>query len=405
MTGPKRLSQPEFIVLMAMHFAMVAFSVDTMLPALTEIGQSLTPHAPNRAQYIITAFVLGMGLGTLVMGPLSDHFGRKPVILVSAAIYVLGALLAWRAETLELIIAARVLQGLGAAGPRTVGLAMVRDLYAGREMARIMSFMMLVFSLVPAMAPLVGALIIDIWSWRAIYLAFVGFALITATWLGLRQVETLPRGARRPLSAGRISAGIREVLGNRVVMVTVAVQSLSIGMLFAVLVSTQPIFDLHFDRGEAFPRWFAIIALIAATATILNARLVVRLGMRKMVFTALAAQVVLSGTMALVTGLGLWPDGLYFAGYITWTTSIFFMTGMTLGNLNALALEPMGHIAGLAASLISSISTVAGVLLAAPIGLAFDGTPLPLAISVFSFAVVAAVLMQFTRGEKAETLV
>ncbi len=300
MTGPKRLSQPEFIVLMAMHFAMVAFSVDTMLPALTEIGQSLTPHAPNRAQYIITAFVLGMGLGTLVMGPLSDHFGRKPVILVSAAIYVLGALLAWRAETLELIIAARVLQGLGAAGPRTVGLAMVRDLYAGREMARIMSFMMLVFSLVPAMAPLVGALIIDIWSWRAIYLAFVGFALITATWLGLRQVETLPRGARRPLSAGRISAGIREVLGNRVVMVTVAVQSLSIGMLFAVLVSTQPIFDLHFDRGEAFPRWFAIIALIAATASILNARLVVRLGMRKMVFTALAAQVVLSGTMALV---------------------------------------------------------------------------------------------------------
>ena len=405
MTGPKRLSQPEFIVLMAMHFAMVAFSVDTMLPALTEIGQSLTPHAPNRAQYIITAFVLGMGLGTLVMGPLSDHFGRKPVILVSAAIYVLGALLAWRAETLELIIAARVLQGLGAAGPRTVGLAMVRDLYAGREMARIMSFMMLVFSLVPAMAPLVGALIIDIWSWRAIYLAFVGFALITATWLGLRQVETLPRGARRPLSAGRISAGIREVLGNRVVMVTVAVQSLSIGMLFAVLVSTQPIFDLHFDRGEAFPRWFAIIALIAATASILNARLVVRLGMRKMVFTALAAQVVLSGTMALVTGLGLWPDGLYFAGYITWTTSIFFMTGMTLGNLNALALEPMGHIAGFAASLISSISTVAGVLLAAPIGLAFDGTPLPLAISVFSFAVVAAVLMQFTRGEKAETLV
>ena len=405
MTGPKRLSQPEFIVLMAMHFAMVAFSVDTMLPALTEIGQSLTPHAPNRAQYIITAFVLGMGLGTLVMGPLSDHFGRKPVILVSAAIYVLGALLAWRAETLELIIAARVLQGLGAAGPRTVGLAMVRDLYAGREMARIMSFMMLVFSLVPAMAPLVGALIIDIWSWRAIYLAFVGFALITATWLGLRQVETLPRGARRPLSAGRISAGIREVLGNRVVMVTVAVQSLSIGMLFAVLVSTQPIFDLHFHRGEAFPRWFAIIALIAATASILNARLVVRLGMRKMVFTALAAQVVLSGTMALVTGLGLWPDGLYFAGYITWTTSIFFMTGMTLGNLNALALEPMGHIAGLAASLISSISTVAGVLLAAPIGLAFDGTPLPLAISVFSFAVVAAVLMQFTRGEKAETLV
>ena len=405
MTGPKRLSQPEFIVLMAMHFAMVAFSVDTMLPALTEIGQSLTPHAPNRAQYIITAFVLGMGLGTLVMGPLSDHFGRKPVILVSAAIYVLGALLAWRAETLELIIAARVLQGLGAAGPRTVGLAMVRDLYAGREMARIMSFMMLVFSLVPAMAPLVGALIIDIWSWRAIYLAFVGFALITATWLGLRQVETLPRGARRPLSAGRISAGIREVLGNRVVMVTVAVQSLSIGMLFAVLVSTQPIFDLHFDRGEAFPRWFPIIALIAATASILNARLVVRLGMRKMVFTALAAQVVLSGTMALVTGLGLWPDGLYFAGYITWTTSIFFMTGMTLGNLNALALEPMGHIAGLAASLISSISTVAGVLLAAPIGLAFDGTPLPLAISVFSFAVVAAVLMQFTRGEKAETLV
>jgi DHA1 family bicyclomycin/chloramphenicol resistance-like MFS transporter len=203
-TPQKRLSQAEFIALMGTIFATVAFSIDAMLPALPEIAAELTPEDANRAQLILTSFVLGMGIGTLVVGPISDALGRKRVILMGAALYLLGAGLALIAPSLEMILLARVIQGLGAAGPRVVSLAMIRDLYAGRAMAQIVSYAMLIFTLFPAVAPLIGAAIIAGFGWRAIFVAFLIFSVVSVGWLTLRQPETLAPEARRPLRAARL---------------------------------------------------------------------------------------------------------------------------------------------------------------------------------------------------------
>jgi DHA1 family bicyclomycin/chloramphenicol resistance-like MFS transporter len=393
MTAPQPLSRTEFVALIATLFAIIAFSIDAMLPAIPEIATTLTPDAPNRAQLIVTSFVFGMGAGTLFAGPISDTLGRKPVIVGGALLYCGGALLAHQAPTLETLLAARVLQGLGAAGPRVVSLAMVRDLHAGRQMAQIVSFAMMIFTLVPAMAPLLGSGIIAAFGWRAIFLAFMVFSALAVLWLLVRQPETLPREARRPLHLAPLLQALREVLTNRVVVIAIAVQTLCFACLFGTISSTQQIFDVSFGRAESFPLWFAVIALMSGTASIINASLVVRVGMRAMINWTLRIQIVLSLIyLALLTLTGL-PDSELFACHGIWTISVFMLAGLTLGNLNALALEPLGHIAGMAASVSGALSTVLAVAIAAPLGLAFDGTPVPLVAGVCVLVALGALLM------------
>lgn len=394
-TDPRRLSQPEFIALIAMLFATIAFSIDAMLPALPQIAAELTPADPNRAQLILTSFVLGMGLGTFVAGPISDALGRKPVIVMGAGLYMVGALLAWAAPTLETVLAARLLQGLGAAGPRVVSLAMVRDLYSGRHMARIMSFAMMIFTLVPALAPLAGQGIIALIGWRGIFLAFLVFAVVATSWLSLRQPETLAKTARRPLHPAVLLRAVAEVLTNRQVVMAMVVQTLIFACLFGTISSTQQIFDVHFGRGAEFPLWFALIALCSGSASLINAALVVRLGMRFLVSVTLAVEALLTALYALTLIAGGLPEGLAFALFVIWAISVFMMAGLVLGNLNALAMEPMGHIAGMAASVTGSLATVASVMIAAPLGLAFDGTPRPLVIGVTALAAAGFVLMRW----------
>ncbi len=394
MTATPRLSPPEFIALMAALFATVAVSIDAMLPALPQIAAALSPDAPNRAQLILTSFVLGMGLGTLVAGPLSDAFGRKPVILAGLTLYAIASAICFAAPSLETMLLARVLQGLGAAGPRIVAIAMVRDLFQGRQMARVMSFVMMVFTLVPAVAPLMGQGVIHLAGWQAIFLVYILFAIVVMAWLGLRQPETLPAPQRRPLAMKSLITGSREVLSHRIVLVSIAAQALTLAALFATLSSTQAIFDLRFDRGAEFPRWFALIALLAGTTSLLNSQIVVRLGMRKVVTRAYVLQV--TATLALLAALklGLVPEALTFAAHLIWTIGVFGIVGLTLGNLNALAMEPLGHIAGLAASVVSALATVVSVALAVPVGLAFDGTVFPLMIGVAVFSGASLWLMR-----------
>lgn len=397
MTPIRPLREAEFIALIAILFANIAFSIDAMLPALPAIAAELTPADPNKAQLIITSFVLGMGLGTLVAGPLSDSYGRRTIILCGAAIYCVGAALAYAAPTLETMLAARVIQGLGVAGPRIVSLAMVRDLYAGRAMARIISFAMTIFTLVPAVAPLLGTGIIAVAGWRGIFVAFMLFSAVSMLWLMLRQPETLPPAARRPFRVAPLVEAFREVLSHRVIVTAIAVQMLCFGALFGTLSSTQQIFGQTFGMADSFPFWFAGIALVSGGAGLINARLVGRVGMRRMVTVTLLAQVVSSAAMAGLALAGL-PFVAAFAVYLVWTTGVFFGTGLTLGNLNALALEPVGHIAGMASSVVGAISTVSAVAIAAPLGLAFDGTPVPLAIGVAVLSALGYALMRTLPG-------
>jgi len=384
----QRLGQTEFIALMAMVVATVAFSIDAMLPALPQIGAALSPDNLNNAQLIITSFVLGMGIGTMFTGPLSDAYGRKPVMIAGAVVYVVGCGLAWAAQSLELMLAARVLMGLGASGPRVVAMALVRDIYQGRDMARIMSFVMAVFALVPALAPTLGYFIIMGFGWRAIFAAFMLFSVVTLLWLLIRQPETLMPENRRPLSIAALYTATAQMFAHRTARLSIAVQTLVFGILFIVLSSTQQVFDVTFGQGAHFHYWFGGIAILAASASLLNARLVMRLGMRAIIKAMLTIQIGITLAMIAVTAVD-GPYWLAFGTYVIWVTGNFFQAGLTIGNLNALAMEDMGHIAGLAASIIAAISTIGAVLIAAPIALMFDGTPMPMAVGALVAASIA----------------
>ncbi len=387
------MGQPEFIAMIAMLFATIAFSIDSMLPALPVIATELTPDAPNSAQLILTSFVLGMGIGTFIAGPLSDSFGRRRIIVFGAILYCSASVAAYFAPTLETVLLARVVQGLGAAGPRVVAIALVRDLYKGRDMARIVSFAMMIFTLVPAVAPLAGSGLISLYGWRSIFVAFILFSVISVTWLLLRQPETLPLENRRPFRAAPLFSALKEVLSHRIIVTTIAVQTLVFGALFGTISSTQQIFGEQFGRAESFPLWFAVVALCAGVASPANAILVGRLGMRSMITGTLIGQIVLSCTMVILTLIGAFSETMAFAAFVIWLIGVFAMAGLTLGNLNAMALEPVGHIAGMAASVTGAISTVLAVALAAPLGLAFDGTYLPITAGVALMAMLALGLM------------
>lgn len=391
-----QMSRAELVALIAMMFATIAFSIDAMLPALPDIGRQLTPADVNKAQLVVTSFVLGMGLGTLFTGPLSDRFGRKPVILVSSILYCLSAAMAAVAQTLEVLLIARVIQGLGAAGPRVVALAIIRDQFSGREMARISSFVMIIFTLVPAVAPLIGAGLISLGGWPLIFVSFIAFTAAFCLWMQVRLPETLPVEQRRPFLARALWGAVREMLEHPVVRLSIAVQSLSFAMLFSTISSIQPIFDISFGKADSFPLWFCGIALASGTSSFLNAALVMRLGMQVLVSAMLVVQVGIAGVVLLAWGLGI-SGPAAFALFVFWMVSLFFQAGMTIGNLNAIAMEPMGHIAGMAASVIGSIATVIAVVLAVPAGLLFDGTPLPLACFILIEAVLALLLMQKMR--------
>lgn len=389
--------RPAFIALMASLFATIAFAIDAMLPAVPAIAADLAPEAPNRATLVLSAFVLGMGVGTLFAGPVSDAIGRRATILGGLCLFAAGSVLAAFAQTMEVLLLARVLQGLGAAGPRVASIALVRDLYAGPQMAQVVSFAMMVFMIMPAAAPAIGQAILHLADWRAIFWVYCAFAAVVGTWFWLSQPETLPPAARRPLQAGPLRRGVKEVLGSRRVLYSVFVQSMIFGALFGTLSSVQPVFAA-FGKAETFPAWFAGIALVSAGASLTNALLVRRLGMYRLVLATLVAVLATSVVMAVVTLGGFWPEGWKFPAFFVWAVTIFCMASLTIGNLNAITLEPLGHIAGLASSVVLAVPTVAAAGIAAALGLAFDGSAGPLALGVAVSLALALVTLPKVRS-------
>ncbi|WP_225972662.1 multidrug effflux MFS transporter [Paracoccus jeotgali] len=391
---PGQLSVPEFVAMLAVLFATVAFSIDAMLPALPEIAAELTPSDVNRAQLILTAFVAGMGLGTAGVGAISDAIGRKRAILLGSTVYILASIGAIYADSLEMLLLTRFVQGMGASGPRIAGTAMVRDMFSGREMARITSFVMMIFIMIPALAPTLGQLIIDTaGSWRAVFGAFVLFGAVGAGWVMLRQPETLPPERRVPLNLTNLARSAREVLSNRQVMLCTLVLTFGFGQMFALLSSAPQLFGETYGRADSFPQWFAVMALLSGPGTILNARYVMRYGMRRIARWAYAMQIVASTLGLLLVGTGALHGDAAFYGFFLWAVSVFFMAGVTFGNLNALALQHMPHLAGMTASIVAALSSLGAVVIAAPVGLAFDGTARPIMLATLVCSALAWVLM------------
>lgn len=382
----------EFIALLGLLFATVAFSTDAMLPLLGQISTDLSPQDPTRVQLVVGVFLAGLGLGTMVTGPLSDAFGRKPVILSGIGLYMLAAVVAAQSSDMSMLLAARFVQGLGAAAPRVVSQALVRDLYEGRMMARVMSFAMTLFVLVPAVAPFIGAMIGGAFGWRAIFLSFVVFGLLSGGWLAFRQPETLPPSARKPLNFGTLGRAIAEVLGNLRVVSIIAALTFAFAAMVVWLSSIAPLFEERYDRAASFPAWFAFVALVSAPASLLNARLVLRLGMQRLIVAALLLQLVTSLFAAVVLPRA---GNAEFGLFIAFMVVHFGAIAMIFGNLNALALVPLGHVAGTAASVVSGVSTFLAALLAVPVIALYNSTTTPIAVSAVIFALGSLLAMGF----------
>ena len=384
MRAIKALPAGEFALLMAMLMATAALAIDAMLPALGEIGAELGAARGNNRQLVISALFLGFGLGQLLYGPLADRLGRKPGMYIGLGLFVLGCLLSMAAWSYPVMLVGRFLQGVGAAGPRIVTLALIRDRYQGREMARIMSFVFAVFVIVPTIAPGLGQVILTVAGWRSIFGALLAFAMANLVWFALRQTETLSPERRIPLSVGSIAAKVLEVgSSRRTVAYTLAAGGV-FGGFIGYLNSAQQIFQDQYQVGTQFPVYFAALSLAFAAASVVNGRLVLHHGMRKLSLRSLQALFVLSAVCfaVILRAPGQTPLWLF----LLWGAGTFFCLGAVFSNVNALAMEPFGHIAGIAAALIGSFTSLVSMLLGGLIGQLYDGTLLPL---VGGFALLA----------------
>ncbi|WP_416898064.1 MAG: multidrug effflux MFS transporter [Minwuia sp.] len=372
-TGPV-----EFVIMLAMLMSMMALAIDTVLPALPDMGTELGVIDATENQLIISFLFAGLGLGQLVYGPLSDGIGRKPAVYVGIVFFVIGCLLSLFATDFETMLAGRALQGFGAAATRIVTVALVRDSLAGRAMARVMSFIMAVFILVPVLAPMAGQAILWLGDWRLIFIFFLVLAAVATTWFGIRQPETLPKPKRRPLSLSGIGGGIRNAATNRVTLgYTVAT-----GFVFAPFLSyisaSQQVFQNIYGTGEAFVFYFAAGAATVGISSVVNGRIVMRYGMRRLLRLALSGQVLASLVLiAWMTATGHQPG---IVGWMIYLMVCFFGVGMLFGNMNAVAMEPMGGNAGAASAFIGFFSTAVGLPIGVAIGQAMDGTVLPLPV-------------------------
>ena len=393
----KKIEKTELIALMAMMFATIAFSIDAMLPSLPVIAAELSPGKIPQAALILTFFIIGMGIGTFFVGPLSDAYGRKPVVYFGLTIYSVGAVLCWTAPTLELMLTARALQGLGAAGPRVVSTAIIRDLYSGRTMASILSFTMMVFLLVPGVAPIIGILIADAFGWRIIFGAFLLFSIILFIWFASRMHETLDNSDRRSLKWYLIADATQQILYHPTVRLSILVQTLMMIALFSVLIMVQPIFEQTFNKAKSFPYWFGSIAVTSGLSSLLNAFIVEQFGMGRIVLWALIAQIIMSSVFIIFLFSG--TAGL-FSFFIIWQFGVMFQCVLSIANLNAIAMEPMGHIAGMAASVIGSISSILGACVASIINMVFDPSTLVLTSTVLITCFISSFLMNIISHTK-----
>jgi DHA1 family bicyclomycin/chloramphenicol resistance-like MFS transporter len=389
-------SYGEFVILVSLMTSLAALAIDAMLPSLPQIGIDLNVQNVNDRQLVVSVLFLGMAIGQLFFGPLSDQTGRKPAIYAGYALFIVGALLSVLAINFPMMLLGRLLQGVGISSPRAVTVALVRDRYAGRAMARVMSFVMTVFILIPMLAPTFGQAVLLFSGWRAIFLSFMLLAIVTLLWFALRMPETLAQENRSSFSLQQTLRAMRAILKIRVSLGYTIAAGLISGVFLGYLNSTQQIFQEQYGLGTSFPLFFAVISLSLGMASLTNARAVMRFGMRFLV----------GRSLFFVFGLAIFALGiaLFTAGQpplwmlVAYLMMTFFGIGILFGNLNALAMEPLGHLAGIGAAVVGSLSTLISLFLGTMIGRSYNGTILPLVASIAILTGLSILVVRWTES-------
>lgn len=380
----RALSFREFVVLTAVIMACQAIAVDTMLPALPAIGRDLGVSDANSTQWVITTYIAGVGLGQLFWGMLSDRFGRRRVLLVGLTLYVLAAAAVGMAGSFEALLAWRFAHGIAAAS-MVIARSIIRDLYGGRQMARVMSLTFIIFIMVPIIAPSIGQLVLFVAPWRALFHVFCGFAAAVLLWVYFRLPETLHSEYRMTLTAGHIGRAVAKVVGDRASRWYTLGVALMFGAIIGYVGMMPQIFGTVFHRPSLMPSVFASCAASMGVASYLNSRVVERFGMRIISQAGLLIFIVVTGLHVAVAALRaetLWT-------FIVLQGATMGCFGLIMANFGAMAMESMGSVAGIAASLQGCTGTCGGALIAALMGQQFNGSTLPLALGALLCGLVS----------------
>jgi MFS transporter, DHA1 family, multidrug resistance protein len=391
-----RLGRREFIALVAALIAINAFAIDIMLPGLQDIGASLGEADENRRQLVIPAYMLGFGVLQLVFGPLADRFGRRGPLLFGLAIYCLAVLAAFFVTDFNMLLGLRVLQGAGAAASAVIAIAVVRDSFVGDEMAKTLSLVFMVMMVSPILAPSLGAFLLTIMSWQGLFAFMAAFCGLVAMWVFFRLPETLTPENRRPFTLSSIAEGFAIVFGNRVSLSYILATALLFGSLMGFLTSSQQIYVDHFGMGAWFPAFFAAGGIVSALGGFANSQAVTKFGMRWLSHRALVVYGLVS---ALTLALGMMqalPVFLFFA----LSCLLFFSFNFIMSNFGALAMVPLGEVAGTAASTQGFLQMVIGAALGAMIGQFYDGTTVPLMAGFVVLSILAGLIVRLGVGKK-----
>jgi Bcr/CflA subfamily drug resistance transporter len=390
------LHRREFVAFIAAIMAVNALGVDLMLPALPAIGTELHIATANSRQWIVTAYLFGFGIGQLVYGPLTDRYGRRPILLATLVGFVCASIFAAGSQTFTALICARILQGLMSASTRVLAVAIVRDSYSGRQMAKTLSLAQMIFFLVPIIAPSLGQMLLGIGPWRFIFYALAAFASFVLAWSAVRLPETLPRERRIPISLATLQSAYRLTLTNRFSIGYATAAALTFGGIIAFVSSAQQIFVDEFGAGNRFTLLFGVCALAMGFASFANSRLVERFGTRRLSQVGVLALVALSVIHIAIIAGGvetLWS-------YIVLQALSMTCIGLCGSNFGAMAMEPVGHIAGTASSVQGFITSLGGVAVGSLIGQAYDGSTYPLAIGYLCIGLGALGLVYWIEGGK-----
>jgi DHA1 family bicyclomycin/chloramphenicol resistance-like MFS transporter len=399
MHSPKqkpKIGNSELTVMMAAIIALNALAIDAMLPAFPRMVNGLGISDPNDVQYVIGIYLLANGIGSLFHGPLSDRFGRRPILIGAIVGYILSAFACRFATSFDMLMVTRIAQGLCGAALSVLVTSIIRDQFEGDAMAKRMSTIFLIFMAVPIIAPLVGSAILVFAGWRSIFdmMAFLAIAMLI--WVGLRLPETLHPDAATPIQFGALTRAWRMVVTHRTANSYLIAGGIAHGALFGYLNSSQQIFDKGFGVPEFFPFGFAIVAIGIACANFTNARIVERFGARRLSQSALVGFILLG----LLQLLAAWfvPHSLPL--FLILITLNMAMIGFVGSNFSSIAMQPFGAVAGSASSFQSFVRTIMSALIGAWIGQQFTGSVVPMASGFLLCGLAALALVAF--GERGQ---